>query len=243
MASHAASPGVDYDHSENVHTLSGAVAALSSLLGGQTPDGPLPESLLDVGCGTGTWLRAALDLGVADVFGVDGVNVAPDRFYAPKSLYRQIDFTKPFDLGRGFDVVLCLEVAEHLPANAAEAFVTSLAKHGDLILFSAAIPNQPGQHHVNCQWPEYWQAIFNRAGYACEDSLRWRIWRDTRIEPWYRQNVFRAQKDAAAGTEPRIEAVLHPDMWPHMDHGAVRPPIRALLHKVASFARASAGQQ
>lgn len=224
--------GVDYDHSENVHTLTGASAALSALL-----DGQAPASLLDVGCGTGTWLRAALDLGVSDVFGVDGVDVTPEKFHAPKNVYRQMDFTKAFDLCRRFDVVLCLEVAEHLPASAAETFVGSLVTHGDLILFSAASPNQPGQHHVNCQWPDYWQALFNRLGYACEDSLRWQIWRDTRIEPWYRQNVFRARKHPSAGSEPRIEAVLHPDMWPHMDHGATRPPIRAVLRKAAQLAR------
>ena len=232
MAPRVTSSRVDYDHSENVHTLTGASSALSILLDGRTP-----SSLLDVGCGTGTWLRAALDLGVAGVFGVDGVDVMPEKFHAPKSAYRQIDFTQPFDLGRRFDVVLCLEVAEHLPASAAETFIGSLVRHGDLIVFSAASPNQPGQHHVNCQWPEYWQALFNRAGYACQDSLRWRIWRDTRIEPWYRQNVFRAQCDPLAGTETRIEAVLHPDMWPHMDHGAARPPIRALFHKAAKLAR------
>lgn len=223
---------VDYDHSENIHTLDGAQAALSTLLGGE-----IPGSLLDVGCGTGTWLRAALDLGIRDVMGVDGVDVDPQRFHAPKGVYQQLDFTKPFNLNRRFDVVLCLEVAEHLPESAAEPFIQSLVRHGNSILFSAACPNQPGQHHVNCQWPQYWQTLFNGQGYACDDALRWRIWRDARIEPWYRQNVFLVFKDAAAGTEPRIEAVLHPDMWPYMDHGAARPPIRALLGKLVKFAR------
>lgn len=218
---------IDYDHSQNIHTLRGASAALSALLGDRAPG-----SLLDVGCGTGTWLRAALDHGIPDVFGVDGVALTRDRFHAPQNIYRQIDFTRPFTLSRRFDVVLCLEVAEHLPAASAEPFIQSLTHHGDTILFSAACPNQPGQHHINCQWPEYWQALFNRAGFVCEDSLRWRIWRDVRIEPWYRQNVFQARKDPSAGTEIRIEPVIHPDMWPHMHHGAARPVLRSLLGKV-----------
>jgi SAM-dependent methyltransferase len=218
---------IDYDHSQNIHTLAGARAALSVLLGDRAP-----RSLLDVGCGTGTWLRAALDCGIPDVFGVDGVALTRERFHAPKTTYRQIDFTQPFALNRRFDVVLCLEVAEHLTAAAAEPFIQSLTRHGDTILFSAACPNQPGQHHINCQWPEYWQALFNRSGFACEDSLRWRIWRDGRIEPWYRQNVFQARKDPSAGTEARIEPVIHPDMWPHLDHGTARPVLRSLLGRV-----------
>ncbi|HTT80654.1 MAG TPA: class I SAM-dependent methyltransferase [Stellaceae bacterium] len=201
---------VNYDHKRHrhAHTVSGARAVLSLLFQERHP-----ESLLDVGCGWGTWLRAALDLGVPEVVGVDGAAVSESDFLCPFTLFRQQNLCEQWDLDRRFDVALCLEVAEHLPPEAAPVLVASLVRHSDLILFSAAAPRQPGQHHVNCQWPEYWQEIFNRHGYTCDDGARWKIWNDAAIEPWYRQNIFRATRSThVASTEERIRRVIHPEM-------------------------------
>jgi SAM-dependent methyltransferase len=200
---------VDYDHAKSPHSTRGAAAALAVLLASERR----PGSILDVGCGTGTWLRAALDLGIDDVYGVDGQGAAVSKLLFPRERFTLLDLRRRFDLGRRFDLVICLEVAEHLPADAAEPLVESLVMHGDRILFSAACPGQPGQHHINCQWPEWWQDIFNRHGFACADAIRWRMWSSSTIEPWYRQNSFIATRDpATAGREARIKAVVHPDM-------------------------------
>ena len=43
--------------------------------------------------------------------------------------------------------------------------VATITKHGDAVLFSAAIPGQGGQDHLNEQWPEYWQKKFEVNGY------------------------------------------------------------------------------
>ena len=97
----------------------------------------------------------------------------------------------------------------------------SLVRHTDVVLFSAACPGQFGQHHVNCQWPGYWQNLFNERGYACCDDIRWSIWSDERIEPWYRQNMFIARRDMAlAGKEKRLESVIHPAIFQGA-HGVV----------------------
>lgn len=199
---------VDYDHSRNLHTVAGARAALTLLLGTR-PAG----SLLDVGCGRGTWLRAALDLGIAEICGIDGAAIPDDAFLFPRQFFRSQNLCEAWDLGRRFDTAICLEVAEHLPAEAASQLVGSLVKHADVIFFSAAAPGQAGQHHVNCRWPEYWQTMFNMHGYACSDSFRWMIWDMEDIEPWYRQNLFQATYSPdTAGKEARIRAVIHPQM-------------------------------
>jgi SAM-dependent methyltransferase len=200
---------IDYDHSANRHTLEGAEAAFASIAWESTP-----TSILDIGCGEGTWLRAALRAGVRNVVGVDGVKIPPERLLFPASSFIVSDLTQPLDLGRRFDAVLCLEVAEHLPESMAAILISSLTRHSDRIVFSAAAPGQPGQHHINCRWPEYWQGLFNTRGYACDDAIRWCIWNDARIEPWYRQNMFVALRSKSAGQEPRMPAVVHPAILP-----------------------------
>ena len=207
---HIGSPSsrINYDHSLNGHTLQGPHSAFSLIFAGATP-----KSLLDVGCGTGTWLKAAMDLGVDDLLGLDGIQVPTGQLHVPKELILHHNLTLPWNLKRKFDAVMCLEVAEHLDNSFAETLIDALVLHGDTIYFSAACPGQIGQHHVNCQWPAYWQQMFNSRGYACEDSLRWRIWDEDRIEPWYRQNLFVARRAPwEAGHEPRIKGVVHPDI-------------------------------
>jgi SAM-dependent methyltransferase len=201
---------INYDHfrAAKLHTVSGARAALEALLGSTRP-----RSMLDVGCGAGTWLRAALDLGVTDVFGIDGIAVREDQLLFPLRLFHQQDFTQDWKLDREFDMAVCVEVAEHLPAASAETLIAALVRHAKVIFFSAAAPGQMGQYHVNCQWPEYWQEIFNAHGFSCDDELRWKIWNDARVEPWYRQNIFRAVRSPeTAGREARILPVVHPEM-------------------------------
>jgi SAM-dependent methyltransferase len=148
-----------------------------------------PRSVLDVGCGDGTWLDAYRRWGVADYFGVDGGDVrealrVPARHFAPR------DLAAPLDLGRRFDLVQSLEVAEHLPPSAAETFADSLARHGDAVLFSAAIPHQGGTGHVNERWPDYWAELFARRGFAVYDWVRPRVWGDERVAWWYAQNAL-----------------------------------------------------
>jgi Methyltransferase domain len=194
---------VEYNSEQNTHTLTGASAALAHLL-----EGGAFHSLLDVGCGPGMWVSAAAKAGLTDVWGIDG-NV-PAQPLSPSVQFKSVNLTTAWNLGRRFDLAICLEVAEHLPEEFASHLVESLCSHADAVYFSAAIPGQPGQHHVNCQWPDYWQTLFNKFGYACSDEIRWKIWNDDQIEPWYRQNLFAAVKSSSAGSEPRIRPVVHP---------------------------------
>ena len=109
------------------------------------------RSVVDVGCGLGTWLSVFREHGIEELLGIDGphidtssLEIAPEHFVAH-------DLQHPLDLERHFDLVVSLEVAEHLPAACAETFVSSLVGLGPVILFSAAIPAQGGEHHVNEQ--------------------------------------------------------------------------------------------
>ena len=89
-----------------------------------------PRSLLDVGCGLGTWLHCAAEMGIGDLQGIEGpwFESATARIDPAQVMIH--DLEQDFDLGRRFDVVTCLEVAEHLSAAVAERFVATLVRHG-----------------------------------------------------------------------------------------------------------------
>jgi len=141
-----------------------------------------PQSVLDVGCGQGEWLEA-FAWRVPDYLGVD--IAAPE---SPQFLVR--DARLPLEIGRRFDLVVCLEVGEHLPESSADTLVDSLARHGDEVVFSAAVPGQEGKGHINCQPHEYWHQKFFERGFEMSDSIRPLIAHDTRVSPWYRDNIF-----------------------------------------------------
>jgi hypothetical protein len=165
------------------------------------------DSLLDVGAGHGAWAAAWLAAGVRDVLAMDGDYVARDRLAIPSELFIPHDLTASFSLGRKFDLVQSLEVAEHLPEDRANRFVEDIVAHGDVILFSAAVPHQGGEHHVNEQPPEYWRRRFAAHGYDAYDWLRPRLRHEKRVERWYRFNsVIYANAAGAARLSPAMRA-------------------------------------
>jgi SAM-dependent methyltransferase len=160
--------------------------------------GPV-RSVLDVGCGIGTWLSAFTEHGVDDLVGVDGDYVDRGQLLVPPELFVAHDLTEPLRLGRTFDLVISLEVAEHVAAARARTFVGSLCDHAsEAVLFSAAPPGQGGKHHVNEQWPSYWIELFAERGFEAFDVVRPRVWENARVEWWYRQNTFLFARGAVA---------------------------------------------
>ena len=135
------------------------------------------------------------------------------------------DLAQPLRLRRTFDLVVSLEVAEHLPQRSADAFVESLTSLGPVVLFSAAIPLQGGRGHVNEQWPHYWAHLFERRGYAALDCVRRRVWEDDDVQWWYAQNTIlyvrcdrlessaalKRELDAAPATPPL--SLVHPKKY------------------------------
>lgn len=149
-----------------------------------------PRSVLDVGCGVGTWAAAWQSSGVGDIVGLDGEYVNQDSLRIPGEKFLATDLSVSFDLQRRFDLVMSLEVAEHLPLASAACFVESLVRHGDVVLFSAAVPGQGGTDHINEQWPSYWASLFMSHRYFPLDIIRPIVWHDEQIDPWYRQNML-----------------------------------------------------
>jgi hypothetical protein len=146
--------------------------------------------VIDVGCGRGVWLEEWRRNGIEDAIGADGDYVDRNRLLIPRERFSAFDLAQGFNLGRRFDLVQSLEVAEHIPASQADRLIESLTAHGDLMLFSAATPGQGGEFHVNEQPPEYWRTKFANRGFLIFDCIRPQIVVDSSIEPWYRYNTF-----------------------------------------------------
>lgn len=127
-----------------------------------------PKSVLDLGCNIGTWLKAFEVNGVTDVVGVDGLNMVDD-FLVFKSKFIAHDLTTHLYLKRKFDIVLCLEVAEHLDERYSEVLIDNAVNHSDLVIWSAAPIGQGGYNHVNEQLGEYWIQKFEKRGYSAKD--------------------------------------------------------------------------
>jgi SAM-dependent methyltransferase len=168
-------------------------------------------SVLDVGCGQGAWLAVWQRCGVEDLVGVDGSYVDRSRLLFAAERFYPHDLAQPFDLGRSFSVVQCLEVAEHLPASSAATLIDSLIRHGEVIVFSAAPPGQGGHDHVNERSYDYWRALFLQRGYLALDYLRPQVRADATIDPWYRFNtLLYVSRDAV----PRLGAALQASLLP-----------------------------
>lgn len=149
-----------------------------------------PWSVVDVGCGLGTWLSVFREQGVTDVCGMDGDWVDRTKLVIPADRFLAADVCRPLPVDRRFDLALSLEVAEHLPGECGAAFVGSLTRLAPLVLFSAAIPFQGGAGHINEQWPEYWVEHFRQSGYAVIDCIRRAIWNNAEVEWYYAQNTL-----------------------------------------------------
>jgi len=185
-----------------------------------------PRRVLDVGCGVGSWLRAALDLGATEVLGMDGDYVDRAALMIESESFIPVDLATCLRTALGeraappFDLVICMEVAEHLPHDRAPSLVADLASLGDVVLFSAAVPFQYGTQHINEQWPEFWSILFRAHGFACFDCLRADLWADAGVDWWYAQNalLFARDDSAAAAALPQESrvgkrglSVVHPE--------------------------------
>ncbi len=165
-----------------------------------------PNTVLDLGCAWGSWLKAFQENGVKMMQGVDGPWVDEERLLIARGTFRAVDLTKPFEIAGSFDLAVCLEVAEHLPEPVGHRLVQILTRAAPLVLFSAAVPGQGGYGHINEQWPAYWTSRFLEQGFRRLDPIRRYVWQNDHIQWWYRQNICLFASDAAILNSVALQA-------------------------------------
>jgi SAM-dependent methyltransferase len=123
-----------------------------------------PRSVVDVGCGTG-FLLARFAMRGATIRGLEGSRHAIALSPVADSITRcNLERGVP-RVGR-FDLCLCIEVAEHLPARTARMLVRGLTALSDVVVFTAATPGQGGAHHINLRPRSFWSTLFDDEGYS-----------------------------------------------------------------------------
>jgi SAM-dependent methyltransferase len=205
-----------YIHSEGIHNLNDPQEIVPEIMRILNP-----ANVVDIGCGLGTFLYCFKKEGVKEVLGIDGAWVNKNALskYLDEGEFLEKDLEKPFTLNKKFDLAVSLEVAEHLSPESADIFVKNLVNAGKLILFSAAIPLQGGQNHINEQWLTYWEEKFGKHNYIIHDVMRPIFWNNPKIFWWYRQNmVLVAPKEFRLNsnlTYNPLRNVVHYELFSH----------------------------
>lgn len=176
------------------------------------------ESVLDVGCGTGTWLKVFQAKGVKNITGIEGHHLDKKNLVIDEQHVLLKDLEQSFQLDKKFDLTISLEVAEHLAESSADKFVESLCATADVIIFSAAVVYQGGQNHINEQWQSYWIKKFNDRGFTDADLIRPKIWKNERVFYWYKQNMVCFIKkgsvyDSLVTQHNRCLDLIHPELF------------------------------
>lgn len=206
-------------------------------------------SVVDLGCGPGVWLAAFAEAGVTDILGYDGYYIQPHQLAIPPERFRAADLTQPLELERHFDLACCLEVAEHLPSAQEEPLVDVLTAAAPVVLFSAGIPGQPGQGHINLKWQSHWAELFARRNYRAYDLIRPEIWGRDEIYWWYQQNTVVYSRLAPHGqpAPARHETldIIHPTLYLQTLYPNGRRALGELLRAVSrrSFGTRGADMQ
>jgi hypothetical protein len=121
----------------------------------------VPESMLDVGCGTGAMVKTAMRLGVRS-YGLDQLVDENDKANWPDG-FHHLNLVDYWKAPEPVDIVFCVEVAEHLHPSAHGTLCATLCDNikpgaDHFLIFSAARPGQVGAGHYaeSCRPAEYW---------------------------------------------------------------------------------------
>jgi len=186
-----------------------------------------PKTIIDFGCGAGTWLMASKEILSSKILGIDQHKYSEIRMYIDEEEYISLDLTSPIQIGEKFDLAISVEVAEHLDEKHADIFVETLCNHSDIILFSAAVPLQGGRNHINERPCTYWAQKFAQKGYDLVDCVRPSIWNNDNVDAWYKNNIvlYVNREGKCLGNVPITSSpidIIHPKLLERIVEETIR---------------------
>ena len=195
------------------------------------------ESVVDVGCGIGTWAGRFIESGVPDVIGMDGDYVERSMLCIPQKRFFAHDLQRPIQFNRRFQLAVCLEVGEHLPETRSRGLVHDLVSLAPCVLFSAALPGQGGTDHINEQYLSKWASLFATHDFVALDLIRHQIWNIAEVNWWYRQNIVLFAHQTHPLVERHAPAAVLDYIHPEMGEQWRQPP--SFRKRVHALPRAS----
>jgi SAM-dependent methyltransferase len=139
-----------------------------------------PQSVIELGCGRGAWLKACHELGSTQLVGYDGHWNSGAMMVDGAIEFHGVDLNAPFDVPRGgAGLAISLAVAQHLEPASAARFVGRLTAASGAVLFDAGDSGH-----------SWWAGLFARHGYQPFDLFRSRFWGNVDLCYWSRQHTF-----------------------------------------------------
>ncbi len=174
-----------------------------------------PRTVLDAGCGMGFLVETLRDRAI-EAYGLDISTYAIDKVYDPIKPYCRVgSVTEPFS--QRYDLIVCIEVLEHLSPHEAEQAIANFCTYTDDILFSSTPLDFKEATHVNVQLPSYWAELFARHGffhdvdydasYLTPWAMRFRRTREpiARLIAAYERKLWHLTQENEASRELHVE--------------------------------------
>lgn len=147
------------------------------------------NSCIDFGCGPGEYVNYFLKNGI-NTRGYDGNINTPSMSGGTCEV---MDLTDDFCVDLA-DLIICLEVGEHIPEKHEDKFIENLIKHTNkYLIISWGIPGQGGYGHVNCRNNDYIINKMSRMGlFFLEENSR--SLREKSSMTWFKDTLMMFQK-------------------------------------------------
>lgn len=147
----------------------------------------------DYGCGPGIYVNSMRKLGI-DAYGYDIDSRIPNDSHFFKKNILDDDFNDKCN------AAVCLEVLEHIEEADSIRFMqkmlSSIEDDGYLI-FSAAVPNQGGDGHINCKPKQFWEDKIVNSGFVrvvAEEKEVLDIVKSNQYMGWFANNFMLFKK-------------------------------------------------
>jgi hypothetical protein len=175
--------GLPYERSEHWTRFFGAIADhLVRTIG--------PQAVLDAGCAKGFLVEALRDRGV-EAYGLDISEYAIGQVREDiKPFCRVASVADP--LPRRYDLIVCIEILEHVSPEVARQAVDNFCQATDDIVFSSSPVDYSEATHFNVRPPEYWAELFAQHDFVRDVDFDvaslppWATRFRRRCDPWIR---------------------------------------------------------